>query len=114
VTTGRLPLGDMSEQDERPADEADAVGERIEAEAVGERIEADAADVRGPAAPQATPVQAGDPAPAVPAAASTGDDRVDQALSRLAELDAAPVHEHVSVVEAIHRSLQDTLAEDEG
>jgi len=111
VTTGRLPLGDMSEQDERPADEADAVGERIEAEAVGERIEA---DVPGPAAPQATPVQAGDPAPAVPAAASTGDDRVDQALSRLAELDAAPVHEHVSVVEAIHRSLQDTLAEDEG
>lgn len=44
---------------------------------------------------------------------STGDDRVDQALSRLAELDGTPVHEHAPVVEAIHRSLQDTLAEDE-
>jgi hypothetical protein len=119
----------MSEQDERPADEAEAVDQRIEAEAVDQRIEAEAVDERieaeavderieahapRPAAPQATPVQAGEPAPAVPAVASTGDDRVDQALGRLAELDAAPVHEHASVVEAIHRSLQDTLAEDEG
>jgi hypothetical protein len=39
---------------------------------------------------------------------------VDQALRRLAELDATPVHEHAAVIEAIHRSLQDTLAEDEG
>lgn len=46
--------------------------------------------------------------------ATTGDDRVDQALSRLAELDGTPVQEHAAVVEAIHRSLQDTLAEDEG
>lgn len=45
---------------------------------------------------------------------STGDDRVDQALTRLGELDDMPVHEHATVVEAIHRSLQDTLAEDEG
>ena len=44
----------------------------------------------------------------------TGDDRVDEALGRLAEIDDAPVHEHAAVVEAIHRSLQDTLAEDEG
>lgn len=102
MTTGRLPLGDMSEQDERPADEAEPVDERTEA------------DAPGPAAPQATPAQAGKPAPAVLAADSTGDDRVDQALRRLAELDAAPVHEHAAVVEAIHRSLQDTLAEDEG
>jgi hypothetical protein len=93
----------MSEQDERPADAAEPAGERTEA-----------ADAPGPAAPQATPAQAENTAPAVPAADSTGDDRVDQALSRLAELDAEPVHEHAAVVEAIHRSLQDTLAEDEG
>lgn len=62
MSSGPLPLGNMSEQDER---------------------------------------------------ATTGDDRVDQALSRLAELDTAPVHDHAAVVEAIHRSLQDTLAEDE-
>jgi hypothetical protein len=47
-------------------------------------------------------------------AGGTGDDRVDLALSRLAELDEAPVHQHAAVVEAVHRALQDTLAEDEG
>lgn len=45
---------------------------------------------------------------------STGDDRVDQALTRLAELDGRPVHEHAAVVEDVHRALQDALAEDEG
>ncbi len=44
----------------------------------------------------------------------TGDERVDRAVARLAELDDRPVHEHAAVVESIHRSLQDTLAEDEG
>lgn len=44
----------------------------------------------------------------------TGDDRVDQALTRLAELDARPVHEHAAIVEDVHRALQDALAEDEG
>jgi hypothetical protein len=92
----------MSEQDERPADGAEPVEERTETAAPG------------PAAPQAMPAQAEEPPQAIPAADSTGDDRVDQALSRLAELDATPVHEHAAVVEAIHRSLQDTLAEDEG
>ncbi|HEX6326120.1 MAG TPA: hypothetical protein VFZ72_06080 [Jiangellaceae bacterium] len=92
----------MTEQDERPPDGAEPADERTEA------------DTPGPAAPQARPAPAGETAPAAPAADSTGDDRVDQALSRLAELDAAPVHEHAAVVEAIHRSLQDTLAEDEG
>lgn len=44
---------------------------------------------------------------------TTGEPRVDQALTRLAELDDAPVHDHPEVVEDIHRALQDTLAEDE-
>lgn len=91
----------MSEQDERPDDGAEPVEERTEA------------DAPGPAARQAMPMQAGELAQAVPAADSTGDDRVDRALHRLAELDATPLHEHAAVIEAIHRSLQDTLAEDE-
>lgn len=98
VTTGRLPLGNMSEQ-ERPADASGPAEERTSAE---------------PAGSQAMPADAVEQAQATPAADGTGDDRVDQALGRLAELDATPVHEHAAVVEAIHRSLQDTLAEDEG
>lgn len=43
----------------------------------------------------------------------TGDDRVDEALSRLAELDRLDVTEHAGVVEDVHRALQDTLAEEE-
>jgi len=50
-----------------------------------------------------------------PAAATppTGDDRVDEALTRLAELDRLDVTEHAGVVEQVHRALQDTLAEEE-
>lgn len=44
---------------------------------------------------------------------STGDPRVDEALTRLSELDETPVQEHAPVVEEIHRALQDTLAEEE-
>jgi hypothetical protein len=72
---GTLPLGSMSEHDERPT--------------------------------TGTPTGAGEPD-------STGDDRVDQALTRLAELDDRPVHDHAAVVEEVHRALQDALAEDEG
>lgn len=53
-----------------------------------------------------TPTEADEPA-------GTRDDRVDQALTRLAELDGRPVHEHAAVVEDVHRALQDALAEDE-
>ncbi|HEX6198091.1 MAG TPA: hypothetical protein VFZ37_19430 [Jiangellaceae bacterium] len=45
---------------------------------------------------------------------STGDDRVDEALTRLAELDRLEVTEHAGVVEDVHRALQDTLAEEAG
>ena len=99
---GRLPLGTMSEQDEPPTVPAKPAEEPA------------VADTRDPAAAQAMPAQPAEPAQAAPAAETTGDERVDQAVSRLAELDATPVHEHAAVVEAVRRSLQDTLAEDEG
>ncbi|MFW6091270.1 MAG: hypothetical protein ACODAF_05295 [Actinomycetota bacterium] len=56
------------------------------------------------------------PATAQPEAAApeaTGDPRVDEALQRLTALDDMPVGDHVAVVEGIHRTLQDALAEDE-
>ncbi|GAA2452085.1 hypothetical protein GCM10010191_82880 [Actinomadura vinacea] len=40
----------------------------------------------------------------------TGDGRVDEALARLDELDAAPVSAHVEVFEDVHRRLQELLA----
>ncbi|XVQ07925.1 hypothetical protein ACQP1W_35875 [Spirillospora sp. CA-255316] len=40
----------------------------------------------------------------------TGDARVDEALARLAELDAAPVSGHVEIFEGIHQRLQELLA----
>ncbi|MFC5753548.1 hypothetical protein [Actinomadura rugatobispora] len=40
----------------------------------------------------------------------TGDVRVDEALARLAELDAAPVSGHVEIFEGIHQRLQELLA----
>ncbi|WNB86792.1 hypothetical protein [Cellulomonas sp. ATA003] len=41
----------------------------------------------------------------------TGDTAVDAALTRLTELDGAPVPEHVAVFEAVHAALQDRLAD---
>lgn len=41
----------------------------------------------------------------------TGDTAVDTALTRLTELDGAPVREHVAVFEAVHAALQDRLAD---
>lgn len=47
------------------------------------------------------------------AAGSTGDARVDDALTKLTDLDGLPVHDHAAVIEDVHRSLQDTLAEEQ-
>ena len=44
---------------------------------------------------------------------STGDAAVDAALTRLGELDAMAVREHVGVFDAVHRALQDRLADTE-
>ncbi|WP_202924332.1 hypothetical protein [Cellulomonas sp. H30R-01] len=45
---------------------------------------------------------------------TTGDAQVDEALTRLAGLDDAPVRDHVVVFEAVHGALQDRLADAEG
>ncbi len=47
-------------------------------------------------------------------ATPTGDDAVDEALTRLAVLDGAPLREHVPVFDAVHQALQDRLADTEG
>lgn len=44
----------------------------------------------------------------------TGDPRVDAALARLAELDELPTVAHVEVYDAVHRGLQDALADLDG
>ena len=44
----------------------------------------------------------------------TGVPIVDAAVERLAELDALPTSEHVAVYDAVHRQLQDALADLDG
>ena len=44
----------------------------------------------------------------------TGVQTVDAAVERLAELDALPTNEHVAVYDAVHRQLQDALADLDG
>ncbi len=48
--------------------------------------------------------------------AATGDDAVDAALARLAQAVSAgaPLEEQLPVLEAVHRTLQDRLADVEG
>jgi hypothetical protein len=45
---------------------------------------------------------------------ATGDDAVDEALTRLATLDGAPLAQHVAAFDAVHAALQDRLADTEG
>ncbi|HEY0871116.1 MAG TPA: hypothetical protein VGD55_12005 [Acidothermaceae bacterium] len=52
------------------------------------------------------------PQPSVPV--PTGVPSVDVAVERLAELDALPTSEHVAVYDAVHRQLQDALADLDG
>jgi hypothetical protein len=44
----------------------------------------------------------------------TGDEAVDQAVARLADAAAAPLEEQLPVFDAVHRTLQDRLADVEG
>jgi len=46
--------------------------------------------------------------------AETGDPRVDEAISGLAELSDLPTNEHVGVYDQVHRRLQDALADLDG
>jgi hypothetical protein len=45
------------------------------------------------------------------AAPATGDARVDEAVSRLAELEGLPVAEHPAVFEYVHERLAETLGD---
>lgn len=42
---------------------------------------------------------------------ATGDAQVDAAIETLRRLDDLPVHDHADIVDGVHRSLQDRLAE---
>jgi hypothetical protein len=44
----------------------------------------------------------------------TGVPTVDAAVDRLAELDDLPTGEHVAIYDAVHRQLQDALADLDG
>ncbi len=46
-----------------------------------------------------------------PARDSTGDSRVDEAISRLARLHETPLDEHPPVLEAVHDQLREILGE---
>lgn len=51
-------------------------------------------------------------APALaPQGETTGDDAVDEAMTRLDLLDGAPLAEHVAIFDAVHAALQDRLAD---
>jgi hypothetical protein len=63
-------------------------------------------DQRTAAPPTASP-DARDGGPTGP----TGDAAVDEALTRLADLDDLPVRQHVAVFDAVHAALQDRLAD---
>lgn len=57
----------------------------------------------------APPPPAAVPFPAAPPPEPTGEEKVDAALGRLAELARLPVSEHVAVFEDVHRRVQDVL-----
>ena len=54
-----------------------------------------------------------EPAPDAPAElpAETGHPAADAAGRRLAEVDGAPLEEHVAIYDDVHRQLQDALAD---
>jgi hypothetical protein len=67
--------------------------------------------VPGPS--QARPVSGAATSEPEGADTGTGDHAVDQAMTRLATLDDAPLREHVGVFDAVHTALQDRLADAE-
>ncbi|MCI0688250.1 MAG: hypothetical protein L0Y54_13595 [Sporichthyaceae bacterium] len=64
--------------------------------------------------PHERTVPTGDPDVPLPEPPETGDERVDDALTELAEITGQPPAEHVAVFERVHRRLQDTLADLDG
>ncbi len=51
----------------------------------------------------------GGPEPEAPQAPQTGDQRVDDALRSVADLDGSPVDEHAERLTAAHGALQEVL-----
>jgi hypothetical protein len=76
--------------------------------ALGSLGSAGAAGTPGAATPAGTP--AGGPQ-AAGTRPSTGDDRVDEAVARLADLAELPVAEHPGVFEYVHERLTEALGE---
>lgn len=66
----------------------------------------------GPQATSDAPVE--DAVPDAVEAPVTGDAAVDDAVTRLAQLQGATLEEQLPVLEAVHRTLQDRLADVEG
>lgn len=54
------------------------------------------------------------PAPGPGPAPVTGDDAVDEAVARLQDLTGVPLDGQPAVFDAVHRALQDRLADVEG
>lgn len=91
---------DETEGDEVDGDEVD--GDEVEAAATGGHLGIDS-DASGSDAVDGDAT--GD---------ATGDAAVDEALRTLRGLEARPVHEHVTVIDGVHRALQDRLADEPG
>jgi hypothetical protein len=55
-----------------------------------------------------------DPAVTLPDPPRTGDDVVDAAVERLSRVATEPLEDQLAVYDAVHRTLQDRLADVEG
>jgi len=91
-------LNDWSEQRDQPADHAELAGAVDDAEP---------ADNTEPAEGQFD-------APELPEPPHTGEPGVDEALTRLASVTGATLEEQLPVLESVHRTLQDRLADVDG
>lgn len=74
------------------------------------------ADYREPAPDPDSETQPGPPVGTAPDSAPevTGEPRVDQALTRLRDIEGAPLADHVAAYDEVHRLLQDALADLDG
>ncbi len=102
----------MSEGQPEAPDEAQAAAHEAEPSDTQPQASSDARSAADPApdaAPDPAPDRPEEPEPAESAA--TADPRVDDALSRLGELDALPLTEQVEVYTDIHRRLAAVLSD---
>lgn len=64
--------------------------------------------------PEAAEPAADDAGQVVPELPETGDEGLDEILRELARASAIPLEDQLPVIEAVHRTLQDRLADVEG